>query len=286
MSYNIDINELMYMLESGNIDPSVIAGLTGLSLVSNIFSIAVAVLMIIAMWKLFVKAGEAGWKAIIPVYNNYILFKISWKRKWFWISFALSIVIIVLASILAWDAAVYTTGAATGISEETFLTVVGGLTIAVVVLSIPLVVINIVLYWKIAKSFGKGAGYFFGLLFLSVIFFCILGFGSAVYLGPEGKGAPAAAAGYAPQTVGYAPVGTYQQSTANPQQAQVYYAPQAYGQQAPVQQAYGQPAQAYVAQQANYTPAPSSPASGAGASQVTYTPGAVTYGTPTDTPQQ
>lgn len=34
------------------------------------------VLMIIADWKLFSKAGEAGWKSLIPIYNIYTLVKI------------------------------------------------------------------------------------------------------------------------------------------------------------------------------------------------------------------
>ncbi|MBE6740922.1 MAG: hypothetical protein E7570_01325 [Ruminococcaceae bacterium] len=34
------------------------------------------VLMIIADWKLFSKAGVAGWKSLIPIYNIYTLVKI------------------------------------------------------------------------------------------------------------------------------------------------------------------------------------------------------------------
>lgn len=40
--------------------------------------LAMAVLMIVAMWRIFAKAGEAGWKAVIPFYNTYILYKITW----------------------------------------------------------------------------------------------------------------------------------------------------------------------------------------------------------------
>jgi hypothetical protein len=36
----------------------------------------------------------------------------------------------------------------------------------------------------IAKSFGKGVAFALGLIFLSPIFYCILGFGSAQYQGP------------------------------------------------------------------------------------------------------
>ena len=43
------------------------------------------VLQVIANWRIFTKAGEKGWKSIIPVYNTYITYKIAWKPVFFWI---------------------------------------------------------------------------------------------------------------------------------------------------------------------------------------------------------
>lgn len=43
---------------------------------------------------------------------------------------------------------------------------------------------------KLAKAFGKGGGFALGLIFFSPIFYAILGFGSAEYLGvPDATGA-------------------------------------------------------------------------------------------------
>ena len=39
-------------------------------------------LVIIAWWKIFEKAGRPGWEAIIPFYNFYILLKIVGKPGW------------------------------------------------------------------------------------------------------------------------------------------------------------------------------------------------------------
>ena len=47
-----------------------------------IIAFAVYVLLIVAWWKVFTKAGEAGWKSLIPIYNLYILFKIAWGNGW------------------------------------------------------------------------------------------------------------------------------------------------------------------------------------------------------------
>lgn len=38
----------------------------------------VAVFAIVCMWKIFSKAGQPGWAAIIPFYNSYVLFDIAW----------------------------------------------------------------------------------------------------------------------------------------------------------------------------------------------------------------
>jgi Family of unknown function (DUF5684) len=45
-------------------------------------------------------------------------------------------------------------------------------------------IILIILFIDLAKSFGKGAGFGIGLILLPIIFFPILGFGSATYQGP------------------------------------------------------------------------------------------------------
>jgi len=37
---------------------------------------------IAAMWILFAKAHEEGWASIIPFYNTYVLFKITWGSGW------------------------------------------------------------------------------------------------------------------------------------------------------------------------------------------------------------
>lgn len=50
-----------------------------------VVSLIIAVFMIVCMWKIFVKAHEEGWAAIVPVYNAYILYKITWGNGWFFL---------------------------------------------------------------------------------------------------------------------------------------------------------------------------------------------------------
>lgn len=56
----------------------------GGSPVPGIIGLLIALLMIVAMWKVFTKAGQPGWASIIPIYNLYIWCKIV-GRPWWWI---------------------------------------------------------------------------------------------------------------------------------------------------------------------------------------------------------
>ncbi len=58
--------------------------------------LAFAVLMIAAQWKVFEKAGVAGWKCLIPIYNMYVLFLISGKPGWWLILMLVPIVSVVV----------------------------------------------------------------------------------------------------------------------------------------------------------------------------------------------
>ncbi len=48
----------------------------------SIGTLIVVVLLIIAMWKIFSKAGQGGWKSLIPIYNVYTLCKIADGNGW------------------------------------------------------------------------------------------------------------------------------------------------------------------------------------------------------------
>lgn len=44
---------------------------------------AVAILQLVATWKIFKKAGKNGWESIIPIYSNYVLFEIVGMKGWY-----------------------------------------------------------------------------------------------------------------------------------------------------------------------------------------------------------
>jgi len=48
------------------------------------FFVALIVFLIVAEWKVYVKAGQPGWAVLIPFYNFYIMLKIVGKPGW-WI---------------------------------------------------------------------------------------------------------------------------------------------------------------------------------------------------------
>lgn len=59
----------------------------GIGIVGVIIYLGIIVLMIAAMWKIFVKAGKPGWAAIIPIYNIIVLLEIVGKPVWWIILF-------------------------------------------------------------------------------------------------------------------------------------------------------------------------------------------------------
>jgi len=126
-----------FLLAQETTDYTTSAG--GCSPVQAIIGLLIALLIIVAMWKVFTKAGQPGWASIIPIYNLYVWCKIV-GRPWWWILLML----------------------------------------------IPFVnfIVAIILCIDMAKSFGKGAGFGIGLALLGIIFWPILGFGSAQYQGP------------------------------------------------------------------------------------------------------
>lgn len=63
------------------------AGMAGVSVVAMLVGLAFAILMIAAMWKVFVKAGRPGWTVLIPIYNTYVFLKIAGKPGWWLILF-------------------------------------------------------------------------------------------------------------------------------------------------------------------------------------------------------
>ncbi len=63
-------------------------------------TIIIAIISIIAMFKIFTKAGEAGWKSIIPIYNIITLFKIVGLSPWMVLLLLVPIANIVVAVLM------------------------------------------------------------------------------------------------------------------------------------------------------------------------------------------
>ena len=122
------------------------------------------IIAVIPLWQIFKKAGEPGWKALIPLYSTYMLYKISWKPSMFWITLLLSVIGAILMSLT---------------TDTIIVPIIAWL------VYIAAIVVGIMLYHKLSKSFGHGAGFTVGLIFLWLIFLYILAFGSSEYQGAQ-----------------------------------------------------------------------------------------------------
>ena len=71
------------------------------------FLVFLVVFVIVAagMWKMFEKAGEPGWAALVPIYNLVVLVKIAGKEVWWVILMLLPCVNFVAAVLICIDIA-------------------------------------------------------------------------------------------------------------------------------------------------------------------------------------
>ncbi|MBF0528117.1 MAG: signal peptidase I [Deltaproteobacteria bacterium] len=60
------------------------AAAEGLGLIGIVIYLAIVILLIVGMWKVFSKAGKPGWACLIPIYNIVVLLEIAGKPIW-WI---------------------------------------------------------------------------------------------------------------------------------------------------------------------------------------------------------
>ena len=67
--------------------------------------LVVAVLYVVSLWKVFVKAGKPGWAAIIPIYNIIVLLEVAERPLWWIILFLIPIVNLVVTIIVSLDVA-------------------------------------------------------------------------------------------------------------------------------------------------------------------------------------
>jgi len=77
------------------------ADVSSLYTTSSIFGLIIYVITVIALWRVFTKAGYAGWLAIIPIVNVFVLVKIAGFSAWMGLLYIIPIVNIVFAIIVA-----------------------------------------------------------------------------------------------------------------------------------------------------------------------------------------
>ena len=67
--------------------------------------VAFIVVYLVAAWIVYTKAGEEGWKALIPIYNVWVLLRIVGRPGWWLILFLIPLVNVVIWIIVSIDLA-------------------------------------------------------------------------------------------------------------------------------------------------------------------------------------
>lgn len=95
---------LLSSIYTYNTTPTASASGGGLLFLLLIY-LVIIVVAVIALWKVFVKAGQPGWAAIIPFYNIYILLKVAGRPGWWLILFLIPFANIIVGLFVAIDIA-------------------------------------------------------------------------------------------------------------------------------------------------------------------------------------
>jgi len=77
------------------------AGAAAGGLVIMVIYIAVIVLVVVGIWKVFTKAGQPGWAAIVPIYNVIVLLQVAGKPIWWIVLFFIPFVNFIIAILVA-----------------------------------------------------------------------------------------------------------------------------------------------------------------------------------------
>ena len=130
-------------------------------------AVFIFVLSLIGKYFIFEKMGMPGWKSLIPIYSDYLLFRELIGAGYFWGYIA--------SALLAGSCSAFVTiGLVSGVMEFLFIiTAVAACTVTIA--------IQIKLAHSLSKSFGHGIGYTFGLIFIEPIMLMILGLGNNRY---------------------------------------------------------------------------------------------------------
>lgn len=124
-------------------------------LVIGLITLAFTIAEIVGKWLIFRKAKEDGWKAIIPIYNEYVMCKIVGVNPWWMVIIAVFFVLSLFTSVFA------------------------------TLFSASLIYFRVLISLSLAKSFGKSEGFGILTFFFRPICELILAFDKSEYLGPK-----------------------------------------------------------------------------------------------------
>lgn len=145
----------------------------------GVLAVLFIIMVVVARWKIFKKAGQGGWKSLIPIYSGYVEWKIGWKNTaLFWVALLLTVG---GAFVGALDGSFVTDAA----GELAYSGQVGIAGIIGSVMMLTSLIIDLVSNYKLFKSFGHGVIWTFLYILFPGIMLLVLGFGSSEYEGPQ-----------------------------------------------------------------------------------------------------
>lgn len=153
-----------YYYDGGYYEPDVGIALAGFGVALFILlavCLVVSVITLVSYWKLLVKAGKPGWASLIPFYNTYKLFEVTFGVGYGYLAFVPLLAVVI-----------------------NFIPILGQI-VTLIIYALYIFVFPVVF----VKRYGASTGFAIGAILLPVIFYPILAFSSVYqYMGPIGVG--------------------------------------------------------------------------------------------------
>ncbi|MBE6852217.1 MAG: hypothetical protein E7505_01895 [Ruminococcus sp.] len=136
-----------------------------------LLSLVLSIIALISWYKLFEKAGEAGWKAIVPFYSFFVYSKIatgSYKLPWIYMGVCFAYCFLAIISSLL---------------DMTLLFL-----LPLLALYAGCIVLASYINYQFGKAFGRSTGWCIAMIFLGGVLVIPMAFDSScTYVGPKGE---------------------------------------------------------------------------------------------------
>ena len=161
---------LLQQTTPAGLDMAAIIAILGSVVCLGVLFLVLLFVAIVVHWRIYEKASQPGWAAMVPIYSTIVLMDIIRRpRSWAWIILGLGVVTGILNALQP--------GTRSQDHQDPNMII----TLLQLVATLTSLYFTLRTMRDLARAFGHGRGFTAGLIFLPLIFYPILAFGDSQY---------------------------------------------------------------------------------------------------------